>query len=82
MPNPKKTLTNASGDEPPFYPEECLMKLDLNENIIGPSPKVLEAIRTLTENNIKFYPALGKLISKLAEVNNVDQRNDSSYQWG
>ena len=72
MIQPKKSILNAVGYEPTLYLDECLMKLDLNENILGPSPKVIEAIKNISEEEIKFYPALGKLIEKLALINNVE----------
>jgi len=70
---PKKTIANAEGYEPQIYIENFRMKLDLNENVIGPSPKVLEAIRNITPDDLKFYPAYGELIDKIAEINNVDK---------
>ena len=57
---PKKNILNAVGYEPPLYLDDYLMKLDLNENILGTSPKVIEAIKNITEQEIKFYPAPGE----------------------
>ena len=73
MISPKKSIIEAIGYEPPLYLDEYLMKLDLNENILGPSPKVIEAIKNVTEQDIKFYPALGNLVEKIAKLNNVDK---------
>jgi len=70
---PKKTIINAQGYEIALYPDNSLMKLDFNENALGPSPKVLEALRNISENDIRFYPALGDLISLLASMNNVEK---------
>jgi histidinol-phosphate aminotransferase len=70
---PKKSIIDAQGYETPLYIDDYLMKLDFNENIIGPSPKVFEAIKNISETDIKFYPALGDLICELADLNNVDQ---------
>lgn len=70
---PKKNILNTFGYEPPLYMEEYLMKLDMNENILGPSPKVIEAIKNITRKEIKFYPALGELITILAKANNVEK---------
>lgn len=70
---PKKTIINAQGYETPLYLDDCLMKLDLNENAIGPSPKVFEALKNISEQDIKFYPALGDLISAIADVNNIEK---------
>ncbi|MDD3014853.1 MAG: histidinol-phosphate transaminase, partial [Candidatus Gastranaerophilales bacterium] len=73
MISPKKTIINAQGYEVPLFPDDCLMKLDLNENILGPSPKVIEALKNISEKEIKFYPAIGDLISLIADINNVEQ---------
>ncbi|EKE02749.1 MAG: histidinol-phosphate transaminase [uncultured bacterium] len=71
MLQPKKTLLDSQGYEPPLYPDNCLMKLDLNENIIGPSLRVIEALKNISKEDIRFYPAYGELINKLAEYNNI-----------
>lgn len=68
---PKKAIKDVIGYPTPLYPENYVLKLDLNENILGPSPRVLEALRTITEEDIKFYPAYGELIDKIAEFNSV-----------
>ena len=66
MIKPKKTLANIepySIDE--FYTKFDL-KLDSNENPYGPSDAVICAIRNFEVDKIKFYPAYGELINKLA----------------
>lgn len=70
---PKKSIQNVQGYEAPLYLDDCLMKLDLNENIYGPSPRVIETLRNITEKDIQFYPAYGDLIEKLTEFNNIDK---------
>lgn len=70
---PKKSIIDAEGYEVPLYLDDYLMKLDFNENLIGPSPKVLEAIKNISFKDIKFYPAIGNLISEIASINNIDQ---------
>ena len=71
MIQPKKAILDAQGYEPPLYLDNYLMKLDLNENIIGPSPRVIEALRDISKEDLQFYPAYGKLISKIAEYNEI-----------
>ena len=66
MIKPKKTLASIepySIDE--FYTKFDL-KLDSNENPYGPSDAVICAIRNFEVDKIKFYPAYGELINKLA----------------
>lgn len=75
MIKPKKTLENIepySIDE--FYTEFDL-KLDSNENPYGPSNAVICAIRNFEVEKIKFYPAYGELIQKLAELTNSKKEN-------
>jgi len=70
---PKKTIIDAQGYKVPLYLDDCLMKLDFNENALGPSPKVIEALKNISEREIKFYPAIGELISLFAGLNNVEE---------
>lgn len=71
---PKKSLVDAVGYEPPLSIPDYIMKLDFNENILGPSPKVAEALKKVSKEDIKLYPAYGELINKLAEYNNADKK--------
>lgn len=68
----KNTLKSIKGYDTPPYIENFLMKLDTNENILGPSPKVIDAIKNITEEDIKFYPAYGELAKELADFNNLN----------
>lgn len=70
---PKKAIINAHGYDQPQYRENFLLKLDLNENMIGPSAKTIEAIQNISQEDIKFYPVYGELINRIAEFNNVDK---------
>ena len=72
MIQPKQSIIDAMGYEPPLFLEECLMKLDLNENPFGPSPKVIESLKMITRREVQCYPVYGDLINKIAEVNQVD----------
>jgi len=49
------------------------LKLDFNENLIGPSPKVLRAIKNLKPEKIKFYPFYEKLLKAISKYNNVPE---------
>jgi len=51
------------------------LKLDFNENLIGPSPKVLNAIKHIDPAKIKFYPCYKDLIQAIANYNNVSTEN-------
>jgi len=71
MSEPRKSILNAQGYEIPLHLDDYRLKLDSNENMIGPSPKVLEALRNITDCHIKFYPAYGEILEKLAAYNKV-----------
>lgn len=71
MISPKKSLEKAKGYDIPLYLDKSILKLDSNENILGPSQKVIDAIKNITEDDIKYYPAYGELINKIAEYNNT-----------
>ena len=45
--------------------------MDSNENLLGPSEKVVDVLKHITGNDVKFYPAYGELISTIAGANNV-----------
>ncbi|MDD3594331.1 MAG: aminotransferase class I/II-fold pyridoxal phosphate-dependent enzyme [Candidatus Gastranaerophilales bacterium] len=73
MIKPKKSIANIES-----YPvfdgqEEWLLKLDFNENLIGPSKRVLNAIKNIDIKNIKFYPKYRELIKELALYNHIDE---------
>lgn len=58
-----------------LFDEEGFLKLDSNENDFGPSPKVVDAIKNISSDDIKYYPYYGKLIQKLADFHGVDIEN-------
>ncbi len=71
MSSPRKNILDACGYEIPLFLDNYKLKLDVNENNIGPSPAVLEALRGLSPEDIKFYPAYGEVLEKLAVYNSV-----------
>ncbi|MFA6990159.1 MAG: aminotransferase class I/II-fold pyridoxal phosphate-dependent enzyme [Candidatus Gastranaerophilaceae bacterium] len=74
MIKPKKTIIDAKGYETPLFYGDFVLKLDFNENLIGPSPKVLDVLRNVSEKEVKFYPVYGELIKAIAKFNNVDAK--------
>ncbi len=58
------------GEQPQI---ERLVKLNTNENPAGPSPRVLEAIRAATADNLRLYPdpTSGRLREVVAECNGL-----------
>lgn len=71
----KENIKNLKSYGVEFYKQDYVLKLDSNENNIGPSPKVLDAIKNIDETYIKFYPAYGELIDLLAKKNKVKSEN-------
>ena len=72
MVEPKKQLKNAIGYDP-TSDEKYVMKLDFNENLIGPSPKVLEAIKKIDKETIRLYPSYANLSAAIAQYQGVSQ---------
>lgn len=73
MSSPRKSIVHAQGYEIPLHLEDYRLKLDCNENTIGPSPQVMAALQGITEKDVKFYPAYGKILEKLAAYNNTTE---------
>lgn len=73
--NAKKTIQNLNAYSIPLFDEEGYLKLDSNESDLGPSQKVIEALRQVEASDIQYYPFYGKLLKKLAEFHNVDIEN-------
>lgn len=63
------------GYDIPLYREKWILKLDLNENLLGPSPKVIEALKNLSEEDIKYYPAYGELIHAISDYYRLDKES-------
>lgn len=72
MVEPKKQLKDAKGYEP-TSDKKYVMKLDFNENLIGPSPKVLDAIKKIDKEAIRLYPAYQSLTNSIAQHQGVSQ---------
>ena len=75
MKSPRKTMANAKTYNIYNEARDTKIRLDLNENAWGCSPKVLQAIRHASVSNISLYPAYDSLINKLAQFYQVGQDN-------
>lgn len=75
MLRPKKSLENIELYDVPLFEEEWNLKLDMNENLFGPSEKVLNAIRNLEAKDIKFYPLYGEISQKIADFTGFKSEN-------
>ncbi|HHU93957.1 MAG TPA: histidinol-phosphate transaminase [Alcaligenaceae bacterium] len=59
--------------EPGEQPKQKLLKLNTNEHAYGPSPKVLEAIAAVTNDDLRLYPPYDSaaLTAAIAELHQV-----------
>ena len=55
-PAPKKEVINMQSYSAPLENRRNLLRLDFNENTLGPSQKVYEAIKDIKLNEISVYP--------------------------
>ena len=56
FPQPKEEILDMQSYSAPLENRRDLIRLDFNENTIGPSPKVLEVIKSIQLNEISIYP--------------------------
>ncbi len=75
MIQPKETLKNISTNNIEQYARPCTMKLNANENYLGPSPKVMKRLEKINIKDISQYPCCGELIELLCRENNVNFDN-------
>ncbi len=55
-PEPKEEIINMKSYSAPLENRRNLLRLDFNENTLGPSPKVYEAIQSIKIHEISAYP--------------------------
>jgi len=73
MKSPRKSMANAKIYNIYNEGRETKIRLDLNENAWGCSPKILQTIRHASLSDISLYPAYDSLINKLAQFYQVGQ---------
>lgn len=64
---PKKSVQEMKPYNPPLEGRRDFVRLDFNENTIGPSYKVIEAIRNVALNELGAYPEYSPFKKKLAK---------------
>lgn len=74
MLEPKQSVKDAQCYATDLFYEEWALKLDGNENNIGPSQGVIQALRNIDAKDIKFYPVYGELINKIAQMYNISPK--------
>ena len=68
-PTPRPEVQKLSAYKAPLEGRRNLIRLDFNENTIGPSPKVLQALHEIPNSHIAIYPEYQGL--KEAFINNL-----------
>ena len=68
MIKPKKNLCDKLFYNTELFLDKNVLKLDANENICGPSPKVFRALKNLCSKKINFYPCYGELLEELSYI--------------
>ena len=83
FPKPRKEVENMNPYSAPLEGRRNLLRLDFNENTIGPSSKVVEAIRSIPENEIAIYPEYTGLQEAVAnQLNSLHHTKLRSSQIG
>lgn len=75
MLKPKKILENVPVYSTDEYFEDWVLKLDSNENLLGPSKRALNCLRNLDCKNVQFYPCYGELLDELVKNFCVNKEN-------
>jgi len=75
MIEPRKNIKEMDEYKPPLEGRRGLLRLDFNENTVGPSPRVLEALKNMTDEDLAAYPEYSKFKKKLAAYLEVDVSN-------
>ena len=60
---------------PPTASRLGKMRLDFNENTLGPSPRVIAAIKGVSAERLSAYPEYAELTKAIADYNNVKPEN-------
>ncbi len=56
FPKPREEIINMQSYSAPLENRRNLLRLDFNENTLGPSPKVFEALKAIKLDEISIYP--------------------------
>lgn len=75
MIEPKRTLKDINCLYEDEYKISLRLKLDLNENIYGPSEYAISALKNFNTEDIYLYPKYGQFIDKLAKKLEVNYGN-------
>ena len=68
VPNPRKDIEGLQPYSAPLEGRRNLLRLDFNENTIGPSPLVIQSLREISRDEISIYPEYSGLKEKVVEA--------------
>tara|TARA_Y100001968_G_scaffold223063_1_gene205817 strand:- start:1791 stop:2906 length:1116 start_codon:yes stop_codon:yes gene_type:complete len=74
-PKPRKEVEALNAYSAPLEGRRNLLRLDFNENTIGPSPLVIQSLREIRREEISIYPEYSGLKEKVVE--NLRKKNPS-----
>ncbi len=75
MIEPRAFVNEIEEYKPPLKGRRGFLRLDFNENTLGCSPMVMEAIKNISEEEIAAYPEYNNFKGKLASLLGVSQNN-------
>lgn len=73
MIKPKKAVLEMEDYSPPTSGRENKLRLDFNENTMGCSPKVIQALQQVDANQLSVYPEYTKFRKKLASFLKINE---------
>jgi histidinol-phosphate aminotransferase len=74
--HPRRAVEKMEAYNPPTEGRQGMLRLDFNENTIGPSPQVLEYVRQIAQGELAAtYPEYNDARPELARFFNVDPEN-------
>ena len=68
LPNPRKDIEDLQPYSAPLEGRRNLLRLDFNENTIGPSPLVIKSLKEISRDEISIYPEYSGLKEKVIET--------------
>ena len=81
FPKPREEIINMQSYSAPLENRRNLLRLDFNENTLGPSPKVFEALKAIKLDEISIYPEYNVLKKFLCDQY-IDSREFSNDEIG
>ncbi len=73
MIEPREDVKEMDEYKPPLEGRRGLLRLDFNENTLGPSPRVLKVLRSLNDEDISAYPEYGSLKGRIADYLEINR---------